>query len=773
MTPAPTIGWFGRTFGWRGNRSQWLSLLGVLVWLAGLVYIGYKSQVWSIGQSLLAASAWVFVLGLAARDAVRDLFGPVFFYDLLRVSRNRTTFVLRTLYVIGIGLLLALLYFDWLLDNGQRDNRTKGEMALAGAVVTALVAALAWRESKGKFAGAMRAFIAVGGCVLFAILMVTALAHLFDNAIGTRYVGELIPPSRYSKFATFFFQWYVCIQFIIVALLTPVYVAGTIAVEKERKTLEFLFATDLRNREIIFGKLAARVLTLVMYVLAGLPLLALVQLFGGIDPEQLLAATSAAVFLTVGLSAVSIHVSTSLKRARDAIVLSYLVVVVYLLVSWILAILVSIPFGSGWWNTPFSLGKYSLAVSDFVFLLADGNPIWAITRLSARGVMGGTGLVDVLRDFIIFWTVASFALLCSSIFRLRRVALAQSYGPVKQKSLFIHPKAKATDKRREVRDRDFDRPPVGDNPVLWKEVFVDSTFKGGCLGRMVGGIILALVFVSFGIIVYQVFFDSYRTWSSNSGLWEDFSEAVNVWARIVTGVLGTLMFISATMRGASAISGEKDKDCWISLMGTPMSAEEILIGKFWGCVLSLRRAFAVMLLVWAMALCCGAINPLMMIVMLFLTAVYVSAFSWVGLYCSMTARNSLVASIRAFFGGLFCAGGFWAALGLCCFLPVSWVFEASYTFSDQLLSFFCGFTPPIVYGVFPLHNFEADQLGPFNGEHTRSAGLIGPIIGTTFWIVFSLLMKLACESKLREIMNRSPQEPRPAPREKTSTLAQS
>ena len=52
------------------------------------------------------------------------------------------------------------------------------------------------------------------------------------------------------------------------------------AYAKERKTLEFLFATDLKNREIIFGKLAARILTLLMYVVAGLPVLTL--LFGAL-----------------------------------------------------------------------------------------------------------------------------------------------------------------------------------------------------------------------------------------------------------------------------------------------------------------------------------------------------------------------------------------------------------------------------------------------------------------------------------------------------------
>jgi len=346
--------------------------------------------------------------------------------------------------------------------------------------------------------------------------------------------------TQLSKFANGFFEIYVVIQFLVVSLLTPVYVAGTIAVEKERKTLEFLFATDLRNREIIFGKLAARVLTLVMYVLAGLPLLAFLQLFGGIDPEQLLASTTAAVTLVIGLSAISIWVSTNLKRARDAIVLSYLIAAAYFFVSFFAAGLVSLPFGMGWWNTPVTLFGVSLAISDIVTFFAEGNPGWAVAKLSARGALGGTSLGPVLRDFVLFWAFATLTLLGTAIFRLRRVALTQAYGPVQKRNLFIHPKAKGIDTRREYRDTRKLRPEIGDNPVLWKEVFVDSTYRGGCTGRIVGGIILALILVPFLMITYFEFFEDLRFGRSNTfqEQWRRYQQEINGWVRVTTGVLG-------------------------------------------------------------------------------------------------------------------------------------------------------------------------------------------------------------------------------------------
>ena len=78
------------------------------------------------------------------------------------------------------------------------------------------------------------------------------------------------------------------LQLLAVVLLGPAMVAGTIATERERRTIEYLFASSLSNAEIVLGKLAAKLLHVVFMILAGVPVLALVMLLGGIAPEALL-----------------------------------------------------------------------------------------------------------------------------------------------------------------------------------------------------------------------------------------------------------------------------------------------------------------------------------------------------------------------------------------------------------------------------------------------------------------------------------------------------
>ena len=76
-------------------------------------------------------------------------------------------------------------------------------------------------------------------------------------------------------------------QLLAVLLIGPALAAGTIAQERERRTMEYLYATPLSNLEIIIGKLGGRVLQILYLVLSGVPVLALAMLLGGIAPRAI------------------------------------------------------------------------------------------------------------------------------------------------------------------------------------------------------------------------------------------------------------------------------------------------------------------------------------------------------------------------------------------------------------------------------------------------------------------------------------------------------
>ena len=68
--------------------------------------------------------------------------------------------------------------------------------------------------------------------------------------------------------------------------ITPALVGGTIAGEKQRKTLHYLLASELSSAEIVLGKLMARMLMVLVYLVAGVPMLFLLMLFGGVDARR-------------------------------------------------------------------------------------------------------------------------------------------------------------------------------------------------------------------------------------------------------------------------------------------------------------------------------------------------------------------------------------------------------------------------------------------------------------------------------------------------------
>lgn len=708
-TDAGTAARSARTAFLLREAAPWI---GIGAWLLGLVAIWYVGELrkWEPGEFVLAGCAWIIAGAAAAHDAVRGMFGPVFMYEVVRLGRKKLTVVLRLLYVLGVMVLLGLMYLAWLDDVGYFDARGP----------------------------------------------------------------DRVPSERLSNFASEFFYTFMVVQYCVVGFLTPAYVAGSISDEKERKTLEFLLATDLKNREIIFGKLAARVTVLLMFVLAGLPLVAFLQLFGGIDPDLLLAGTAATVVTVLGLAAVSVFFSTTMRKPRDAIALTYMAALLYLVGSGFLAgyvriglLLVPARTGGGLGTTDFGDGvvidwtKLVEGVAEVTDWVAAGNVLYQVFWLSIPGGGGftpaaiGTSLVR----YSVFWGVAITYFLGYSVFRLRAIALRQAYGGVRVSSL---PSIRSVGRGGRAKRR----PEVGDDPMFWKEVFVDVGARGGCAGRIMTLVVVVLVFFVPGIITWHVYGDliplvgelfgpNYNR-QSTAQRWKDFTEAMNVWARIATGVLGAVLMIAAAVRGSSAVSGERDRDTWVSLVSTPLTAWEMVSAKWLGTVLGLRRAYVALLMVWALALACSAVDPPMILVTALYMAVYVSAFAWVGILCSITSRTTLIATVRALMIAVFIGGGFWFFLVICCGIPLGLVFRRSdLDLEDHVVQILMGWTPPFVAGWMPLMGYDRRDLGPFSWEEDTGIGPLSPVLGFFVWFGLAWILGLMSWQAFRRVSNRT------------------
>jgi ABC-type transport system involved in multi-copper enzyme maturation permease subunit len=204
----------------------------------------------------------------------RAVFPAVFFYDLVRTARRgRHTFI-RVAYAGILTLVLLNMYAAWMVPQ----------------VVSSI-----------------------------------GSGNLFPEFWNP----SVVPGRELVNFASTYFYAFVGIQMLVVFLLTPPYVAGAIAEEREHGTLEALFVTHLRNSQIVLGLLLSRLARLAMILLAGLPFLSLLQLLGGIDPNLVLAVFAATGMTALSVASLGMLLSIYAGKARRAIVQTELIVIGY------------------------------------------------------------------------------------------------------------------------------------------------------------------------------------------------------------------------------------------------------------------------------------------------------------------------------------------------------------------------------------------------------------------------------------------------------------
>jgi ABC-type transport system involved in multi-copper enzyme maturation permease subunit len=684
-----------RKLGWSNSAEAWTDRIGLAV--AFTLIGGWLTiSFWSGRPAviLVVGVLAIAALALLERLGIIKLLGPVFWYDTIRSARRGRYFLMRWLYAIGLLLLLLWVHSIWSLQNRFINNADPN-----------------WNEFK-------------------------ALAQLAEQ----------------------YFFAFALVQFVAVVLLTPAYVGGAIAEEKERKTLEFLLATDLQNSEIVFGKLAARVGNLALFLLTGLPVLSLMQFFGGIDPGFLLVSFAATAMTAASLAGLAILNSTMRRRARDAIVLTYFAVFGYAALTGLSVFLkfTLIHFGKVYRLLPafsFTLAGHTfdfggLDTTDLFDAFNVGNPIFGMINVGqafgARVIGYEEVMLDELRKYATWHGLVTAICLTWAVLRLRGVALAQG----------------STSKRAKRGRRIVRRAPVGQRPMLWKEVLVEGNPRFGGFGYAFLMLLVAASFVPVGVIFYNLAYDHNNQWIGlYGGKWDEFGKDVNVWLRIVNGIVGSLMLLAVAVRGASAVSSERDRDTLTSLLTTPISTGEIVWAKWLGALLSVRALLWWMGAIWAIGLLAGAVNIAALPLNVILWAAPAAFFAVVGLWYSTVCKTTLRATTWSLVTALLVGGAHWVCMGMCCFLPLSLVARGGPGTDFKWLLFFeMGMTPPFVLGWLPfreVRDLDFDREGLMPGF---------ALVGAVLWCVAAAVLAHFTHERFQEVTHRNQWERRLPPR---------
>lgn len=138
------------------------------------------------------------------------------------------------------------------------------------------------KDLKTKLRG-WRSTILISGYVLLLILIL----YLFfagNNMIGLRYnfysFNPRVAVNGYNLLITF--------QFALLFLAVPALTATAVSNERERQTLDLMLVTQTSARKIIMGKIMVSLAHTMLMVVASLPVIGVVFLFGGIGFADIL-----------------------------------------------------------------------------------------------------------------------------------------------------------------------------------------------------------------------------------------------------------------------------------------------------------------------------------------------------------------------------------------------------------------------------------------------------------------------------------------------------
>ncbi len=437
-----------------------------------------------------------------------------------------------------------------------------------------------------------------------------------------------LPAQEMSRLAESFVYVILWVQTVAVFVLAPVYIGGAIAEERDRGTLDLLHATELSDREIVLGKLFARSAHLGGVLLAGLPLLALTQLWGGVDFRLLVAAFLASGLNLLSVGAICIWRSATDRKATLAIYMSY-----------------SFTMGKLWGctalaGTPAEIYRVlSVEVAGPAQALKYGV---FVSFVDGRGVLLPLATCLAVNGIVILW----FSSAAVANLKRRRSRPDERIPD----DAVVPPRSPRT------------LPPVGDRPLLWKE-------RNRGTGQPAAEALerLFLKAPSRGFLLVGVLAVTWFTARLSVRDYPDGIQALGIASRGVMVFLAGLWCGMAAFRAASSISAERDGRTLDVLLSSPISHASLLGANWLGAVLSGRVFGYGLALLAVVELVGGDWHPLGVFLLLVMVAGHVALLAGFGVWLSLVSRNTLRARVVMVVVLLFLGGGLTlliAALGL-------------------------------------------------------------------------------------------------------------
>jgi len=405
----------------------------------------------------------------------------------------------------------------------------------------------------------------------YVCLLMTVVVCLWAAILD--FGGSFSPVVRASRLAeagkgivaTIIWFQFVAGQVLAVALLSD-----AIGSEARRRTLDGILVAPMGGLYLVLGKLASRLLQIVLLLSLSLPLLAVVRVLGGVSWSYVVSGLCITLTAVLFAGSLSLLASTTSRKAyRAAALVGLWYVIIWGVLSGLPAYLSQ-------------MGYVNKVVTASVLFVA--NPFAALLGTTGAMLTGfGPGVASISWPLhCIVMLSAAVIVLALSVRRVYRVPSAS--GPYLADKSLRHVRAGWAGRRGCVGNRlhaqDAIRRVKGP-PVAWKEL---PGFPLRSRRRVLFAVGVSVAFLFF-VILLSIFFRG----PVYTVLWG-----------VIPG-LQLAFVICLAVSTAGAITREKEARTWPVLLTTPLSNRQIIDGKAEGA-LQRNLPFLVQLLVLYLAL---------------------------------------------------------------------------------------------------------------------------------------------------------------------------
>ncbi|WP_406696231.1 hypothetical protein V5E97_35110 [Singulisphaera sp. Ch08] len=365
---------------------------------------------------------------------------------------------------------------------------------------------------------------------LFTAMLFVALLVVLSQS-STRPSGMTL--HELATLGKNFFIAVIGTQLTLVLLVAPAATAGAVCLDRSSGMLTHVLVTDLSDSEIVLGKLAARLVPVLGLVACALPLMAILTLLGGVDPNALVGAFIVTVGIAVLGSSLAFAFSLWVKRTHEAMLGTYAIWGIWL-VGRPFVTLVNNAYGWSLAVPPSVADPYYLAFAPYLFpgTVSFSDYLWFLAITTGAAAM------------LVALTISRLRAVCTRVNVPRKQSLR---GRLERLSDRIDPR------------RFLPGPSLDFNPVLWREW---HRARPSRLARRVWGLFMVgAVTASVGAIVAPK--------SSFAMAW-------------VNGLQVSIGMLLLSVTAATSLSEERVRGSLDVLMTTTLSTREIVLGKWLG-----------------------------------------------------------------------------------------------------------------------------------------------------------------------------------------------